>query len=34
MQGGDGGSAIPGGVQLPWRCGTEGNWLVGMVGVG
>jgi len=32
-QGGDG-VTIPGGVQEPWRCGTEGNWLVGMVGMG
>jgi len=28
---GGGGGTIPGGVQEPWRCGTEG-YIVGMVG--
>ena len=25
--------AVPGGVQVMWRCGTEGRGLVGMMGV-
>ena len=30
---GSGGVTVPGGVQGPCRCGTEGHGLVGMVGM-
>ena len=31
---GGGGITVPGGVQELCRCGAEGTWLAGMVGMG